>query len=120
MVHSFILRDVIRRDVRNILWFWINRVDLRFSPFEFVIVTTLHFSKLTDIEMYVPRDVEDKIRDIYFKGRASLNHIDIETIFKARQLGDDDEDVVKLTMLCCLHIVLLRNYDQKKVDTQFL
>lgn len=43
---------------------------MRFNPFEFAIVIDLNFSKLFDIEIYVPRDVGDRIKDTYFGGRA--------------------------------------------------
>lgn len=61
LVHFFILRKVITCDVANQSWFRINGIDMRFNLFMFAIVIDLNFSKLSNIEMYVPRDVGDRI-----------------------------------------------------------
>lgn len=120
LVHLFILREVIRRDMRDQLWFQINGVNMRFSLYEFALVTDLYFSTFTNIAMYMPQEARNRIRDTYFKGVRSMTHSDIKRVFIMRPQGGDDDDVVKLALLYCFHMVLLGNDDNKKVNIQFL
>lgn len=54
LVHLFILKEVIRVDAREQLWFKVNGIDVRLSAFEFALITNFHFSKLTNIDHYLP------------------------------------------------------------------
>lgn len=65
LVHLFILKEVIRVDAREQLWFKVNGIDVRLSAFEFALITNFHFNKLTNIDHYLPWGVRHMIYDTY-------------------------------------------------------
>ncbi|XP_044460529.1 uncharacterized protein LOC123192149 [Mangifera indica] len=120
LVHAFLLRQLHPPFARDEFWFRISGVDVRFSPFEFVLVTGLSFSRRTDVSSYIPRSSGHRIRSTYFRGCSKVQYHDIERVFLSRAWGDDDIDAVKLALLYILHMVLLGNDRRKKVSTEYL
>ncbi|XP_044510766.1 uncharacterized protein LOC123229186 [Mangifera indica] len=120
LVHSFILRQLHRFSARDEFWFRISGVDIRFSPFEFALVTGLSFSRRTDISSYIPHSSSHRIRDTYFRGCLKVQYHDLERVFLSRPWGDDDIDAVKMALLYVLHMVLLGNDRRKKVSLEYL
>ena len=72
LVHAFLLRQLHRPSARDEFWFRVSGVDVRFSPFEFALVTGLSFSRRTDVSSYMPRSSGHKIRDSYFRGFSTV------------------------------------------------
>lgn len=107
LVHSFILREVVRANSVKELWFRINGIDVRFSPYEFALVTGLRFNRRSKIQQYLPSAANHRIRETYFAGKTSVTYIDIMHVFERRAWGDNDSDAVKLALLYYLHIGLL-------------
>ncbi|XP_044474064.1 uncharacterized protein LOC123202288 isoform X3 [Mangifera indica] len=107
LVHSFILCKVVRANSVKELWFRINGIDVRFSPYEFALVTGLRFNRRSKIQQYLPSLADHRIRETYFAGKTSVTYIDIMHVFERRAWGDNDSDAVKLALLYYLHIGLL-------------
>ena len=99
LVHAFLLRQLHRPSARDEFWFRVSGVDVRFSPFEFALVTGLSFSRRTDVSSYMPRSFGHRIRDTYFRGFLTVQYHDLERIFLSRPWGDDDIDAVKMALL---------------------
>lgn len=53
LVHASFLRAINRMNSRNELWFRLNRVDVRFNPYELAIMINLQFRWLIDVGMYI-------------------------------------------------------------------
>ncbi|XP_044503651.1 uncharacterized protein LOC123224130 [Mangifera indica] len=120
LVHSFLLRQLYRGFDKNEFWFRVNGVDVRFSPFEFALMTGLPFSQLTTLSSYIPHASKHRIGDTYFQGCQKVQYHDIERVFLARPWGDNNIDAVKIALLYCLHMVLLGNDRRKKVSAEYL
>lgn len=78
LVHSFVLRQVSKGDVRNQLSFCVNGVDVRFHPFKFAFITSLHFSRFSDFEMYIPLGAGDRVQGTYFRDMKIMRCIALE------------------------------------------
>ncbi|XP_044460531.1 uncharacterized protein LOC123192154 [Mangifera indica] len=120
LIHSFILRAVNKVTSGEELWFRVNDVDVRFSAYEFAIMTGLRFSHLVDIDLYIPSKATDRILQTYFHGCKSVTYADLSRVFQQRPWGEDDTDAVKLALLFYLHMGLLGSDLRKTIPQKIL
>ena len=98
----------------------VNDMDIRFSAYEFAIMTGLRFSHLVDINLYIPLKATDRILQTYFHGCKSITYADLSHVFQQRPWREDDTDAVKLALLFYLHMGLLGSDLRKTIPQKIL
>ncbi|XP_055961092.1 uncharacterized protein LOC126674720 [Mercurialis annua] len=117
LIHSLMLREVYFSDDKE-LWFDICSRKMRFSMYEFVILTGL--CCFGDESDYAEFCHSSSFCDKYFKDESKVSRRVIEKKFMSRCWENDNEDAVKFAKIYLIQCLLLSTHPETRVEMKLV